>query len=91
MISLPHLTLGLAVLAGFLAVLLSVMASPTYLVVFVATIVSGLLSAGSTVYFFRSRSPLMFASVIPGLFGAYALADLFSRLLAGVRLLELMA
>ena len=90
MISLPHLTLGLAVIAGLLALSLSVLSTPTYLVVFVATIASGVLAAGSAVYFFRARSPLMFIALLPGLLGAYAIADLFARLLTGMRLLDLL-
>jgi hypothetical protein len=88
MISLPYLTLGLAVAAGFLALSLSLLSSPTYLVVFIATIASGLLAAGSAVYFFRAKSPLMFVALVPGLLGAYVVVDLFVRLLLGVRLLD---
>lgn len=90
MIGIPYVTLGLAFLAGVLAVLLSVMSSPTYLAVFVLTIVSGLLAAASALHFCRIRSPLMFAALLPGLFGVYAIVDVFTRLLAGVRLLDLL-
>ncbi|QGZ38759.1 hypothetical protein IP92_00874 [Pseudoduganella flava] len=89
MISLPYLTLGLAVAAGFLALSLSLLSTPTYLVVFIATIASGLLAAGCAVYFFRAKSPLALVALIPGLLGAYVVADLFVRLLLGVRLLDL--
>lgn len=88
MIGMPYVTFGLAMLAGGLAVLLSVMSSPKYLAVFVLTIASGLLAAASTVYFCRMKSPLMFAALLPGLFGVYAVLDVFTRLLAGVRLLD---
>ena len=90
MISLPYVTLGLAVAAGLLALSLSVLSSPTYLVVFVATIASGLLSAGSAVYFFRAKSPLTAVALVPGLLGAYVVVDLFIRLIVGVRLLDLL-
>ena len=90
MIGIPYVTLGLAFLAGVLAVLLSIMSSPTYLAVFVLTIASGLLAAASALHFVRTRSPLMFVSLLPGLFGVYAIADVFTRLLAGVRLVDLL-
>ena len=90
MIGIPYVTLGLAIVAGVLAVLLSVMSSPTYLAVFVLTIVSGLLAAASALHFFRIKSPLMFVALVPGLFGVYAIADVFTRLLVGVRLLDLL-
>lgn len=90
MISIAYVTLGLAVVAGILAVLLSSMSSPTYLAVFVLTIASGLLAAASALHFFRTRSPLMFAALLPGAFGIYAIIDVFTRLLAGVRLLDLL-
>ncbi|GGY06916.1 hypothetical protein GJV26_22485 [Massilia dura] len=90
MISIPYMTLGLAFVAGVLAVLLCVMSSPTYLAVFVLTIASGVLAAASTVHFCRIRSPLMFVALLPGVFGVFAIADVFARLLAGVRLLDLL-
>lgn len=90
MIGIPYVTLTLAMLAGSLAVLLSAISSPKYLAVFVLTIASGLLAAASTVHFCRTRSPLMFVALLPGLFGAYAVLDVFARLLAGVRLLDLL-
>jgi len=91
MIGIPYVTLALAMLAGLLAVMLSVMSSPKYLAVFVLTIASGLLAAASTVHFCRTRSPLMFAALLPGLFGVYAVIDVFTRLVAGVRLLDLLS
>jgi hypothetical protein len=90
MIGIPYVTLGLAMVAGALAVLLSLMSSPTYLVVFVLTIASGILATASAVHFCRTKSPLMFASLLPGLFGVYAIVDVFTRLVAGVRLLDLL-
>lgn len=90
MISIPYMTLGLAFAAGVLAVLLCVMSSPTYLAVFILTIASGVLAAASAVHFCRVRSPLMVLAVLPGLFGLFAIADVFARLLAGVRLLDLL-
>lgn len=90
MIGIPYVTLGLAMIAGLLAVLLSVMSSPTYLAVFVLTIASGLLAAASALHFCRVKSPLMFVALVPGLFGVYAIADVFTRLLVGVRLLDLL-
>ncbi len=90
MISFPYLTLLLTMLAGLLAVLMGAVSSPRYLVVFVATIISGALAAGSAVYFCRIRSPLKFVALLPGLFGAYAIADVFTLLLAGVRLIDLL-
>jgi uncharacterized membrane protein len=89
-LALPYLTLFLTVAAGTLALLLSMVGSPRLLVVFVATVTAGLLAAASTLHFFLSRSPLMFAALVPGLLGLYAVADVFSRLLGGVRLLELL-
>jgi uncharacterized membrane protein len=91
MIGIPYVTLALAMLAGLLAVMLSVMSSPKYLAVFVLTIASGLLAAASTVHFCRTRSPLMFAALLPGLFGVYAVIDVFTWLVAGVRLLDLLS
>ena len=91
MIGIPYVTLALAMLAGLLAVMLSVMSSPKYLAVFVLTIASGLLAAASTVHFCRTRSRLMFAALLPGLFGVYAVIDVFTRLVAGVRLLDLLS
>jgi hypothetical protein len=90
MVGIPYVTLVLAMLAGALAVLLSAISSPKYLAVFVLTIASGLLATASTVHFCRTRSPLMFVALLPGLFGLYAVLDVFSRLLAGVRLLDLL-
>jgi hypothetical protein len=90
MISVSYMTLGLAFIAGVLAVLLCVMSSPTYLAVFILTIASGLLAAASAVHFYRTRSPLMFVALLPGFFGVFAIADVFARLLGGVRLLDLL-
>jgi hypothetical protein len=87
--SLHPLMLGLAVVAGVLALLLTMLSTPRFLVVFVATVAAGLVAAGSAVHFVRIRSPLMFAALLPGLLGVYALADVFVRLLGGVRLLDL--
>ena len=90
MIGIHYVTLALAMIAGVLAVLLPMMGSPKYLAVFVLTIMSGLLAAASAVHFCRTKSPLMFVSLLPGLFGVYAIADVFTRLLGGVRLLDLL-
>lgn len=90
MIGIPHVTLALGVIAGILAVLLGMVSSPTYLVVFVLTIASGLLAAASAVHFCRIRSPLMLIALVPGLSGVYAIADVFAILLAGVHLLDLL-
>lgn len=87
--SLHPLMLGLAVVAGVLALLLTMLSTPRFLVVFVATVVAGLVATGSAVHFVRIRSPLMVAALLPGLLGVYALADVFARLLGGVRLLDL--